>query len=120
MAQNFMDFAMISQKIKVGDNSKLQKTWEVGRERELELFNGDTEEWEDAQQKYERLTGDLERQISLIICFGQMKVRLIDWGEGRGVMQMSQELKQAGINKNMPTILGAAENEEKIGDLGGN
>ena len=36
-----------------------------GREAVIETFNGDTEEWEEAQLKYETLGEDLERKISL-------------------------------------------------------
>ena len=41
-----------------------------GRGRELEIANGDTEEWKDAQTQYERPKGYLERGICLIIGFG--------------------------------------------------
>ena len=45
---------MIAKKIKIGDNST--STGELkGQESELEVFNGDTEEWGDARGKYESM-----------------------------------------------------------------
>ena len=44
-----------------------------GREREVLIFNGDTEEWGDAQKKYGMIKEDLEMQISLIFGFGKLR-----------------------------------------------
>ena len=37
--------------------------------RDLEIYNEDTEEWEEPQMRYDRFKGNLARQISLSIGF---------------------------------------------------
>ena len=57
------------------------------QERELEIFNGDAEECEDAKTKYEMEKEDLQRQISLSLGFGGFRERLIERDEDMRVTQ---------------------------------
>ena len=40
-----------------------------GRERELEILNEDAKEWKDTRRRYERINGDIDREIGLGIGF---------------------------------------------------
>ena len=67
------------------------------QERELEIYNGNTEEWEEAQMRYGELKWNLPRKRSSGIGFGELRENLIDWGEDRRIRQKSQESRQGDI-----------------------
>ena len=71
-----------------------------GRERELGLVNSDTEEWEDAPKQYVRLREDSERRIRLSVGLGKLGERLSVRGDGRPIMQKSQDRRQDNVSKN--------------------
>ena len=106
-----VDIAVISKKIRaIGTwnwrRHAIQGKWVV-------IYNEDTEEWKEAQTMYQRLRGNSERQIGLIIGFGNLRAKLSDCGESRIIMQKSQESRQGDINRNLPTILRGEENGGK-------
>ena len=64
-----------------------------------------------AQEKYGGAEEDLKRRISLSVCFGKLRERLSERGEGRKRLQMSQERKQGNIKGDIPTISEEEETE---------
>ena len=64
------------------------------QERELVIYNEDTEEWKEEHMRYGRLKGGLRTQVSLSIGFVMIGGKLIDWNGCRIIMQKSTESKQ--------------------------
>ena len=90
------------------------------RESGLEIYNENTEGWEEAQMRYGKLKENLERKISLRIGIGGLGGKLIERGGDRRILQKPHECRQVAINKNLPTILEAEENEEKESAISAN
>ena len=99
----------------MGGNKKVIGGELKGQEGELEIFNEDTEEWEDAQKTYGGLKNDLERKISLTAGCERLRDRLIERDGYRQIMQKPQGRKKENIDGNSPTILEEdAEKESAI------
>ena len=67
-----MGFSMISKNIRGPGRLAIEEDLK-GQDRELGIFNGDTEEWLDAQKKYERLQEYLPSQISIRTGFAKLR-----------------------------------------------
>ena len=65
--------------------------------RELSIFSENTEEWEDAQMSYAKFKGNLERRISLGICFEKLRENICDRDEDTRIMQRREEIGMGGL-----------------------
>lgn len=63
--------------------------------------------------RYGWLKSNLEWKVSLSIGFGKLMGRLIGRDGDRRILQRSQEIRQDGINRNLPTITGGEGNGER-------
>ena len=54
------------------------------REREIAMYNEETQEWREAQMGYGELRGDSERRIISAVGFWGLREKLNDFGGCRG------------------------------------
>ena len=66
------------------------------KERDLETYGEDTQEWKEAQVHYGNIKKDLEREISLGIGFVGSGEALNDWGEDREITQHGEKENAKG------------------------
>ena len=81
------------------DRRRLEIEEEEGKCRReiIRIFDGDTEEWGDAQQKYGTLKEELWQKISLDIASGHLRGRLIERGERRKICNFIKNVRKMNL-----------------------
>ena len=71
---------------------------------DIDTYSNGTQKWPEAQMKYAKLKGELERQIGISIGSAGIRGKLDSWGEDRQATLKTKEMNQSGINRTRPQI----------------